>query len=1040
MKNITYYNAGAGAGKTYTLTNILADKIKSGDIKPDQVILTTFTEAAAAEFRERAKQELYNRGCFDEALALDQAMIGTVHSVANSFIQKFWYYLGISTDLSVMTEEDAEFYLNQSLSTIPTQEELQFLHQLTDDFNILDPNPPYAQDYDFWKQALKKIVEEAENYSVRSFETSRKYSKEYAQTIFEGKKLTLDDQRLRRTVETMWEKVNEELERKPNVATVQKRHNALSSYRIEVKNPSLGTYLKFPDDYPKNFQDEDYLAMVELKGQIWTSQHTLQHVQKTIDILFDLAERWISQYAQYKKEHHLIDYNDMETLFVELLGKEEVQTEIRSSYKCLFVDEFQDSSPIQVRIFHTLSELVNASYWVGDPKQAIYGFRGADTELTKSVVDMLATNSSCQINTLDTCRRSVPEIISLVNDIFVPAFRGMLTKEQVHLNAHRKTIPDATPLRYWALDGRNKDQRAESLVKKIRKLLAEHTEWQHKDVAVLARKNNQLDKVAELLETANIPFCRDSKSLSDTKMTDLLQACLQLIVDEQDNYARMRIAYYTKPDANAAFLIDEKLLADNQQHEYLADVPLIQQVVALRSILIRQSVASLLETLIVECEFARYAKAVSPAIEDIDANLSAVCSLARTYDDHCVRMALPATIQGFIDYMDNHSIPISQNTDGIQLHTIHGSKGLEWKCVIVIGGEEELTDNEKMASRGIFGVHHFKETEPTAENMFPPVTIHYLPAILGKKQPEDLLDNIKKTSIFDVRKAQTIAEYKRLLYVALTRPRDVLIIASATGGKELKLFEATGFDAATLKSKLTEENDGNNAAPIVSGIIGDAVDLSDKKMMMPQLLRPHSDGRLLRDIAPSKVAPVSCTVSVLEHEDKEERISVRGIANIASEEDRYRIIGDCIHQVFCGIEHLSDAQITSLIRSYGLQEILSAEQMRAAWSRLISILQTRYGQSVATRHECAFRLHKDGQIMTGSIDFLYQLSENEVVLIDYKTCPAGERLITAEDSKLYAGNYSGQFAAYRAALHAAGTEVKASLIYYPISGMLVEIK
>ena len=114
--------------------------------------------------------------------------------------------------------------------------------------------------------------------------------------------------------------------------------------------------------------------------------------------------------------------------------------------------------------------------------------------------------------------------------------------------------------------------------------------------------------------------------------------------------------------------------------------------------------------------------------------------------------------------------------------------------------------------------------------------------------------------------------------------------------------------------------------------------------------------------------------------------------------------------------------------------------MHSAWERLTSLLQQRYGQSVATRHECAFRLHKDGQILTGSIDFLYQLSENEVLLIDYKTCPAGERLITAEDSKLYAGKYSGQFAAYRAALHAAGTVVKASLIYYPISGMLVEVE
>ena len=1039
MKNITYYNAGAGAGKTYTLTNILADKIQSGEVRAEQVILTTFTEAAAAEFRERAKQELYKRGCFAQALALDQAMIGTVHSVANSFIQKFWYYLGISTDLSVMTDEDADFYLNQSLSTIPTQEELLFLHQLREDYNILTSVSPYTPDYDFWKNDLKKIVEKAENYSVFSLDESRTYSKVYAQTIFNGKALPLDDKRLQRTVETMWKTAQEEREKKPNVEAVQNRYNLLSSYRMEVRNPSLGTYLRFPDKFPKSFHDEDYLAMVEIKSQIWTSQHTLQRVQKAIDILFDLAERWMNQYAQYKKEHHLIDYNDMETLFVELLDKEEVKTEIRSSYKCLFVDEFQDSSPIQVRIFNTLSELVAASYWVGDPKQAIYGFRGADTELTKSVADMIAKNPSCNIHTLDTCRRSVPEIIGLVNEIFVPAFCGVLTEEQVRLNAHRKTIPDATPLRYWALKGRNKDQRAASLVNKIRALQKEHTEWQYKDIAVLARQNSQLDKVAELLQTAKIPFCRDSTSTSDIQMTDLLKACLQLIVSEQDNYARMRIAYYTAPGNDAAYLMDAKLVADQQQETYLQQVPLIQQVIRLRLTLIRQSVVSLIETLIVECEFAHYAKALSPSIANIDANLMNVCKLARTYDDHCVRMALPATIQGFIDYMDTHPVPVNPDANGIQLYTIHGSKGLEWKCVILTGAEDDLTDEGKMILHSAFGVHHFKAAEPTSENMFPTVTIHYLPAILGKNRPDDLLNNIKNTPIFGVRKEQTIEEYKRLLYVALTRPRDVLIIASATGNTALRLFKPTGMSADELKIKLVEDLNGEEAE--LESLTQPIENIeSTAPILMPRLMRSPKEAYSIRDVAPSKVAPVQCTVSVMEHEDTDGRISIRGIANIATDEDRYRIIGDCIHQVFCGIEHLTDAQITALIRSYGLQEILSVEQMRSAWGRLISILQKHYGPSVATRHECAFRLHKDGQIMTGSIDLLYQLSENEVVLIDYKTCPAGERLITAEDSKLYAGKYSGQFAAYRAALHAASREVKASLIYYPVSGMLVEVQ
>ena len=58
MKNVTYINAGAGSGKTYTLTKLLSDKLsnKTLDIKPSQVILTTFTELAASEFREKARQ------------------------------------------------------------------------------------------------------------------------------------------------------------------------------------------------------------------------------------------------------------------------------------------------------------------------------------------------------------------------------------------------------------------------------------------------------------------------------------------------------------------------------------------------------------------------------------------------------------------------------------------------------------------------------------------------------------------------------------------------------------------------------------------------------------------------------------------------------------------------------------------------------------------------------------------------------------------------------------------------------------------------
>ena len=72
------------------------------------------------------------------------------------------------------------------------------------------------------------------------------------------------------------------------------------------------------------------------------------------------------------------------------MQNDNIASEISQSYRYLFVDEFQDSSPIQVKIFESLSDLMEHSYWVGDYKQAIYGFRGSDIALTKAVVDRVA--------------------------------------------------------------------------------------------------------------------------------------------------------------------------------------------------------------------------------------------------------------------------------------------------------------------------------------------------------------------------------------------------------------------------------------------------------------------------------------------------------------------------------------------------------------------------------------------------------------------------------------------------------------------------
>ena len=192
MKNTTYINAGAGSGKTYTLTNLLAEKLSNGEVEPSQVILTTFTELAAAEFREKARVQILDKGKLDAAAQMDSAAMGTVHSVALHFIQKFWYLLDYGADIQPISERDEDYYMNQSLARImnetdangqlKAQADLDNFKRFRNYFDICDSsgNP----DYLFWQRYLRDIVEKMEYYNVTNLQVSIDKSIETLRAVF----------------------------------------------------------------------------------------------------------------------------------------------------------------------------------------------------------------------------------------------------------------------------------------------------------------------------------------------------------------------------------------------------------------------------------------------------------------------------------------------------------------------------------------------------------------------------------------------------------------------------------------------------------------------------------------------------------------------------------------------------------------------------------------------------------------------------------------------------------------------------------------
>ena len=1041
MINTTFYNAGAGAGKTYKLTHKLAEVIRNENVQPDGVILTTFTDAAAADFRERAKKVLYEEGMYEEALALEQAKIGTVDSVALDFVKKFWYILGCAQDINVMTAEDTQQLIDRSLANIPTDEELDTLQKLAQELNITTKKENHSTvlDEDFWKSQLEDVIKCMLQYGIGNLYPSIQFSKEYIDEIF-TEDVILDEKLIDQVLDGIKTVADEEYANDPKDST-WKRVDAINKYLIQRNKSLYGIYYSFDADKcttKKARKNNPLLAkvndVISIHERLSVSKLVGDKLKQCVDIIFSMAERWKDQYEEYKRKHHLIDFSDMEIQLEQLLEVEEVREEIKAQYSHLFIDEFQDSSPLQVRIFEKLSQLVKRTYAVGDPKQAIYDFRGADTALTLSVINDIAleVNGNKKAKPLNKSWRSVRELVEMTNDVFTTAFDGTLTKDDVELTPHREST-ELLALRRWQVDGKDQNNtrssnalKANQIMQGIQSILKEDPSATPSDIAVLARNKSILKDVEKSLRSNGVPVMRKDSDCSNSETLDLLNACLQLVENDDDNYARLRIAFYTA-DRTVAELLDEKLRLE-PENKYLENTQLIEQVLQLRPILQKQSLAAMIETLVIETELAAYAAACS-ATDDVEMQLQSIISVAQAYEQQCMQTMNAATILGWIEYSTTHPISLKQE-NAVQLHTIHSSKGLEWKYVILADLEKGFADD--IIDRDVFGVKRQKKDGE--------MLIHYLQKIGGKSDLRNA--KIKNTTLYKQRESTKCEEEKRLMYVAFTRAKDVLILASASD--DMKQLSDAGINMNIVRSSAgtsMEKVIDSFGKPKHFDIIGDKS--STTEIEIPIVTKPETPNfleTLRRDVAPSKVAPCECNVSVVEHEQEGSRIRVNELRHIASETERYQILGDCIHQALCGIEYLSDSQIDSLIAAWGLKDILTAQQIRQTWERLMQLLQKHYGSTCGCVHECAFHHHRDGQIIIGSIDLVYHLNDHEVVLVDYKTCPAGEKAIIDPAHALYAGKYSGQLATYKAALEAAGKSVKATVIYYPISGMLVAIE
>ena len=1050
-----FISAGAGSGKTYRITTDVAKMVKDGVLKPDQVIMTTFTKAAAQELREKAKKELSNLKLIKEAQQMGHALIGTVHSVANTFLTKYWYLLGIMPDAAAMEENEPQMYRDHSLRGLLTPQDRKFLYKMVETYDIIYDSNEHKSglNYEFWKKDLCTVLDYIKWYNIdneqlqKSIVTTESFIKCLEPKTGESLQSLLTDE-FYQEVESFFglkdKLTDKQLDSKNFYYSLRQVENVTpelaESFNSHLKLQITSQKVKYSLSGPATDKVADFI-----NSSILFTHESANDQRQYAKTIFRLAERWQKEYRQYKDEHHLIDFNDMEEMFLKLLGEPEVQQDIKSRYTHLFVDEFQDSNPMQVRIFQQLSSLLNTVY-VGDKKQAIYGFRGSDTELTEAVADSIKDTEH-----LEHSYRSIEPLVNFSNAIFSQVFSKM-TDEEVKLSMPIKngnTTPIEHPLRLWPNSG-DKD-------------LAQHIlQFMHKegiapkDIAVLARANEYLDKLAEELRALRIPVCRESNDIKESRTGRLMKALLTLVNTPSNQLARAEVAYLTEPGYHITKIIEDRidhLASDGNYDDYLKEIPILQRLFQLTkfrskeeeefptNLLGYQSISSLVESLVIELDLYSLVQSWNNALAE-ETNLQALIDLAKKYEDYATKLAQPATVAGFIEFFTGQQQEGAANEDGVRLYTYHKSKGLEWKVVIMLSLDDDAADTTKIATRCMLGCHHHREHKPTPENPNPPMTISLVRNIYGTSNAEKgaVTSRLQQHPLWDTVSENEIGERARLLYVGVTRARDILILAPKEKDNAVNLswFSSVGVKDLNQVLNNDEEQDFFNV-----GMPFHVERKEDKEQVWEEqtLNRVHtlaSDFSPLDNIlyvSPSKAG--STPHDIIKINDKQHRMHADSKGNDA-------LMGDFIHQVFCCCDDgISVEQITNLRDSYGFTDKNMPEPglLLDSWKYLNNMLEDRYGKAVKRHHERPFRhLDKNGHIVNGYIDLIWE-TEDAYIIVDYKTCPGNYSQVFIATNEHYAGRHGDQLDCYQYALEAEGSKkVAARVIYYPVTQFLVEVK
>ena len=1081
-KNVHHITAGAGAGKTTKLVEIISGLVAAGE-DPIRMILTTYTDAAATELREKSKAKLPA----EKAIRMNGAQMGTLHSVARRYVDRYWYLLGISPSVKPVSESMSMILMNRSLDGLVTGAQKALLDKYVTTFGLSDWDSN-GLDYDFWKDTLITLFDKMRGYgfdkrSIPDFKTRtmnllrNTFNPSGNQELFDKFTACAQDYLAwKPTVDTHVTDAGQKQYAK-NCVQVAKIL-ALDPFKTErqilkeIKDMKWGGDHTIPVKNPARGQYQDDINAC--KGKVAEAAKELAEglVPVEFSLIFDVAEllfsildKWTDAYDKIKKETGVIDFPDMEALFLRLLKeKEAVKEDIRASVDFLFVDEFQDSTPIQAQIYEILSGLVKQSWFVGDRKQAIYGFAGSDSGLIAELVASFPEpeedasslskykkderGNSSQI--LDISRRSVPRLVHAANDIFIPAFasspgtaKDVIDREFVELREWDEKKDTAWDPLYHIVckpGPGKKTLNADALATFVCSMADDpcfKKAYTLSDIAILTRSGRQAIKIGKALVKKNIRTgFVDPEGFRDTPEVSLVLAVLRLSegIDRDKSRAEIR-----------KLLLNEDILALSdrvaKKQNDLAGFPSVE---AFAKALRTHSIPDRVNEIITRFDM----QGVCGLWGNPDArrgSLNLLRKAAQEYTDKSATLCVEADVRGFLSFLKDWKAneKFDNSAEGVKVLTYHKSKGLDWKIVILCGLDEYKDPAD------IGGV------SPVGESSVHPESLLAIPRL-----PEDawvlakILDNPDSKKVLEHRRAVNHGEEKRLLYVGFTRAKDVVITAAMSTSPQVLAKLCPTVQALQAQGSITPVQDTVDIWGLPGGVVSRYKDCSeDPSVMASNVPVPerYKDAGFSLPVCPAEKP--SKYHSPSKYLDK----AVQASADVDTATDfgtrmdiphnhlEDNVFGDCIHHIFAlcapGKHEANLAVAESTLKGYGIKDADAPGKVVACIERFFNWMEEEYGKATSLGQEVPFRYtDRDGRVFSGNMDLVWGL-ETDCILVDYKTFPGARSELFNRNSEHWAGKYASQLGVYADALSTSVWKTpRFRLLYYPVEGLVIWVK